>query len=132
MVEVHAEVEAWLERLTASDVVRHKLVQRIVSVPDFPSNMLLNVNLPDLAGPEVRGVRVTKLGSRYFSESLVRTKDPRGRDIFWIGGGSVTWTGDADSDHAAVAEGYISLTPLHMDLTNYSLLETVRSWSLDR
>ena len=57
-------------------------------------------------------------------------KDPWGKEIFWIGGGTITWTGDADSDHAAVGDGYVSVTPLHMDLTNYSLLETVRGWSL--
>jgi len=66
-----------------------------------------------------------------FSESLTRMKDPWGREIYWIGGGTITWTGDEDSDHAAVREGYLSVTPLHMDLTNYSLLETVRGWSLE-
>ena len=58
-------------------------------------------------------------------------KDPWGREIFWIGGGAIHWTGGDDSDHHAVAEGYISITPLHMDLTNYDLLETVRGWSLE-
>ena len=85
-------------------------------------------------GPGVarcKGIQVTKLGSRYFSESLTRMKDPWGREIFWIGGGTITWTGGENSDHLAVAEGYISVTPLHMDLTNYSLLETVRGWSLE-
>ena len=59
-------------------------------------------------------------------------KDPWGREIYWIGGGTIHWTGGEDSDHQAVAEGYISITPLHMDLTNYSLIETVRGWSLER
>jgi 5'-nucleotidase len=58
-------------------------------------------------------------------------KDPWGREIFWIGGGTITWTGGEDSDHQAVAQGYIAVTPLHLDLTNYSLLETVRGWSLE-
>ena len=76
-------------------------------------------------------MKVTSLGSRYFKESLTRTKDPWGREIFWIGGGEIHWTGGAETDHYAVAEGYISITPLHMDLTNYKLLETVRGWSLE-
>ena len=80
---------------------------------------------------EVKGLKVTSLGSRYFSESLSRMKDPWGREIFWIGGGSITWTGGITSDHAAIHEGYISVTPLQMDLTNYGLLETVRGWSLE-
>jgi 5'-nucleotidase len=108
-----------------------ELIQRITSVRDFPEQMLLNINLPRVPASQVRGIQVTKLGSRYFSESLTRMKDPWGREIYWIGGGTITWTGGENSDHLAVAEGYISVTPLHMDLTNYSLLETVRGWSLE-
>jgi len=107
-----------------------QLVRSITSVPDFPKDTILNINFPDRPADQVMGIRVTRLGSRYFSESLTRMRDPWGRDIYWIGGGTITWTGGEDSDHRAVAEGYISLTPLHMDLTNYPLLETVRGWSL--
>lgn len=119
------------EQLPSFQPILANLVQRIVAVPEFPPQLLLNVNLPDLAGPEVRGVRVTALGSRYFSESLTRMKDPWGKEVFWIGGGAITWTGGAESDHQAVAEGYISITPLHLDLTSYALVETVRGWALE-
>jgi len=108
------------------------LVRRITEVPEFPPSTLLNINLPARHASEVKGIRVTSLGSRYFKESLTRMKDPWGREIFWIGGGTIHWTGGEDSDHFAVAEGYVSITPLHMDLTNYDLLETVRGWSLER
>ncbi len=108
-----------------------ELLRRITEVRNFPEQMLLNINLPRVPAAEVRGIQVTKLGSRYFSESITRMKDPWGREIYWIGGGTITWTGGENSDHLAVAEGYISITPLHMDLTNYSLLETVRGWSLE-
>jgi 5'-nucleotidase len=107
------------------------LVQRIVAVNRFPGNMILNVNLPKVNASEVKGVRVTKLGSRFFSEGLTRMKDPWGKEVFWIGGGEITWTGDADSDHQAVHDGFISITPLHMDLTSYGLFETVRGWALE-
>jgi 5'-nucleotidase len=107
-----------------------RLVQRITSAPEFPRNMLLNINLPDRPAAEVEGTRVTRLGSRYFSDSLTRMQDPWGRDIMWIGGGTITWTGGEESDHVAVAEGYISVTPLQMDLTNFGLIETVRGWDL--
>jgi len=92
--------------------------------------MILNVNLPNLPANEVKGVKVTRLGSRFFSNSLTRMSDPWGREIFWIGGGTITWTGGEDTDHAAVAGGYISVTPLHMDLTSHRLLETVSGWRL--
>ena len=108
-----------------------QLVRQITEVPSFPDQSLLNINLPKIPASEVLGVQVTKLGSRYFSDSLTRMKDPWGREIFWIGGGTITWTGTENSDHLAVAEGYVSVTPLHMDLTNYSLLETVKGWSLE-
>ena len=108
-----------------------RLVRRITSVSDFPPELLLSVNLPRCDAADVQGVRVTKLGSRFFSESLMRMKDPWGREIYWIGGGTITWTGDEASDHHAVAENYISITPLHMDLTNYSLLEVVQGWALE-
>lgn len=107
------------------------LVRRITRVEAFPAAALLNINLPPCGAAAVKGVKVTSFGSRYFKESLTRMKDPWGREIFWIGGGSIHWTGGAESDHHAVAHDYISITPLHMDLTNYDLLETVRGWSLE-
>lgn len=119
------------EQLGAFHPILSRLVQRIVAVEEFPRNMLLNINLPELDGQGIRGVKVTKLGSRYFSESLTRMKDPWGKEVYWIGGGEITWTGDAESDHQAVKDGYISVTPLHLDLTNYALFETVRGWALE-
>jgi len=110
----------WLERL----------VREIVEVREFPQETLLNINLPPIAGDEIRGIRVTTLGNRAFSGSLARTKDPWGREVFWIGGGQISWTGREDSDFRAVREGFISVTPLHVDLTNYALLEAVDGWRL--
>ena len=107
------------------------LVRRITAVSPFPPSMLLNINLPDLNDGQAKGVKITKLGSRYFSESLTRMKDPWGKEVFWIGGGEITWTGDAESDHQAVHDGFISVTPLHLDLTGYDLFETVRGWALE-
>jgi 5'-nucleotidase len=119
-----------LETLGSYRDVLTRLVGRIVRVEKFPSETLLNINLPPCGAASVKGVKVTTLGSRYFSESLTRMQDPWGKEIFWIGGGSIHWTGGAESDHYAIAEGYISVTPLHMDLTNYRLLETVQGWAL--
>ena len=62
--------------------------------------------------------------------SLTRREDPSGREYFWIGGGVSSWTGREDSDFRAVRAGYASLTPLHLDLTNYSLINEVRTWPL--
>ncbi len=107
-----------------------KLTSDICRVGDFPRETLLNVNLPPIPGSEIKGIRVTKLGRRVYSDSLTRMNDPWGRYMFWIGAGKSSWSGDEDSDFRAVEEGYISVTPLHLDLTRYDQLETVRSWNL--
>jgi 5'-nucleotidase len=110
----------WLQRLLMS----------IISVRDFPRDTLLNVNLPPIPSDGIKGIRVTTLGKRVFSDSLTETRDPWNRKMYWIGGGQITWSGGEASDFQAVEEGYISVTPLHVDLTNYGLLEDVRSWRL--
>ncbi len=104
------------------------LLTRLTSLTVFPRDTLLNVNLPPVPVAEVKGVRLTRLGRRVFSDSIARMKDPWGRDILWLGGGSVKWSGPADSDFRAVHEGYISVTPLHLDLTNRDILETATDW----
>jgi 5'-nucleotidase len=103
-------------------------LRHIVELPDFPRSTLLNINLPPLPGDQIKGVRLTTLGRRIYSDSLMKMKDPWGREIFWIGGGSAQWSGREDSDFLAIREGYVSITPLHLDLTNYALLEAAQSW----
>lgn len=107
-----------------------KLVRKIVALPGITPNTLLNVNLPGIPVDEVKGVRVVPLGSRFFENSVTKAQDPWGRDVYWIGGGTITWTGETDTDHAVVRDGYVSITPLHLDLTHHALLETVRDWAL--
>lgn len=105
-----------------------RLLRHLTTLPDFPSDTLLNVNLPNVPAAEVKGVKLTRLGRRVFSESLQPMKDPWGREIFWIGGGSVTWSGSDDSDFRAVRDGYISVTPLHLDLTARDRLADSARW----
>jgi 5'-nucleotidase len=108
-----------------------RLLKTILGAPAFPKDTLLNINLPPISGEHVKGVRVTHLGSRVYQESLQRMKDPWGREIFWIGGGHIDWTGGAESDFQAIHDGFISVTPLHLDLTSYTQLDAVRAWNLD-
>jgi 5'-nucleotidase len=108
-----------------------RLVRRLVAVRDFPKETLLNINIPGIPADQVKGVKVTHLGSRVFHEEIAQMQDPWGKEIYWIGGGHVTWSGGTDSDFRATRDGYISVTPLHMDMTNYKLLEVARAWFLN-
>jgi 5'-nucleotidase len=107
------------------------LLRHLTSLDPFPAYTLFNVNLPPRGSGEIRGVRLTRLGRRVYSNSLKPMKDPWGRDIIWIGGGEISWTGEPDSDFKAIEEGYISVTPLHLDLTNYDILRTSEQWWRD-
>jgi 5'/3'-nucleotidase len=106
------------------------LLGTLLEVGRVPADMLLNVNLPPIPADQVRGVRVTTLGKRVYAESLSRMHDPWGREIFWIGGGRLDWSGGDDVDFKAVEDGCISVTPLQADLTHHAALETVRAWHL--
>src|SRR5687768_11683638 len=104
------------------------LLSHLTSLRAFPAQTLLNVNLPPLPSADIRGVRLTRLGRRVYSDSLKPMQDPWGRDIFWIGGGSIEWSGEETSDFRAVQEGYISVTPLHLDLTHHAMLAAAETW----
>ena len=106
------------------------MLEKILGRDDFPAETFFNVNIPDLPADDIRGTRMTTLGRRVYSDSLIRREDPAGREYFWIGGGVSSWSGSEESDFRAVEAGYISITPLHLDLTNHRLIEELRSWSL--
>jgi 5'-nucleotidase len=118
------------ENLDAWGPLLEGFLRQILARDSFPRHALLNVNLPAVAPAEVRGVKVTSLGQRRYSDSITKALDPKGREYFWIGGDISAWTGADDADYRAVKEGYISVTPLHLDLTNYELLEEIRQWDL--
>lgn len=105
------------------------LIASILARETFPPGTLLNINLPDIPADESRGVEITTLGQRVYHDSVTRHHDPHGREYLWIGGGRSEWRGSDDSDFRAVRAGYVSITPLHLDLTDFSLIEDVKSWS---
>lgn len=95
-----------------------------------PARTLLNVNVPDLPFESLRGTRVTRLGRHAYADIIVADTDPRGKPCYWIGGERPTRLPGEGTDFEAVEAGFVSITPLHLDLTDHGLLETVRGWSL--
>jgi 5'-nucleotidase len=104
---------------------------RTVIERGLPWRQLLNVNIPHRPWNDVRGVRITRLGSRTYRDTLVRKVDPRGRDYYWIGGEDPVWEGKPGTDFQAVHEGFVSVTPMRLDLTDDSALDEMSSWKLE-
>jgi 5'-nucleotidase len=122
------DLRADVSRLTELAAVLTPLLRRLTSLPSFPADTLFNVNLPPAPAGAVKGVRLTRLGRRVYSQSVAPMRDPWGRQIYWIGGGDIQWSGEEDSDFRAIDEGYVSVTPLHLDLTHFNVLHGAASW----
>jgi 5'-nucleotidase len=90
---------------------------------EVPADTLLNVNVPDLPAGEIKGFALTRQGKRRYSDAIVEKVDPRGRKYYWIGGESLDFVDAEGTDFNATSRGYISVTPLHLDLTNYASLK---------
>jgi 5'-nucleotidase len=103
------------------------LVQRIQAQPPTEP-MLLNVNVPDRPWDEMMGLRVTRLGKRHKAESVVKTTNPRGQIVYWVGAAGAAQDAGDGTDFNAVANGYVSITPLQMDLTRFGQMESVSTW----
>ena len=94
------------------------------------AKQVLNVNLPRVPWKRVRGVRLTRLGTRVYRDSLIEKTDPRGRAYYWIGGDEPVWEAQEGTDFQAVEAGYISITPLSLDLTDYKAVVDMEQWEL--
>ena len=104
-------------------------VASLVIQNGLPPGILLNVNVPYLAADQIRGFLVTRQGLRVYRDILVRRGDPRGRPYYWIGGDVPTGVAEDSTDFGALAGGFISITPIHLDLTAHHLEETFRTWN---
>jgi len=93
--------------------------------------LLLNVNVPALPEQEIRGVQITRLGRRLYRDALVERRDPRGEVYYWIGGDPPDGVPEEGTDIGALARGYVSVTPILLDLTDYARLSMLRDWQLE-
>ncbi len=101
---------------------------RGLMVHPLPADQILNVNVPDLPLEQIKGIRVTRLGNRHRAESVICTEDPRGQPVYWIGPPGNQQDAGEGTDFAAIEQGYVSITPLTIDMTAYGSLSTLGAW----
>jgi len=107
--------------------VAMELVKRCTTFA-LPADTILNVNVPDVPWDELKGMQATRLGHRHKSEPVVRQQDPRGRPVYWVGPAGPEQDAGPGTDFHAVRSGYVSITPLDVDLTRYDAIDGLASW----
>ena len=120
--------EAPYQYMLAQAIIK-QLVRKVLKNP-LPPDTLININIP--AGHNFKGIRITRQGRRLWENAIQETFDPWGRTHYWIGGGTPRIDSSADTDVRALHEGYVSVTPIHLDLTNHAGVEMLRAnWQLE-
>lgn len=115
------------QHFATAAAVTGKIVDLLRKDP-LPADTILNVNVPDLPIDAIRGYQATRLGHRHKSEPVIKEQDPRGRPIYWIGPAGSEQDAGPGTDFHAIREGFVSVTPLHVDLTRYTAMEQVGGW----
>lgn len=105
-------------------------VARAVIEHGLPAYTVLNVNVPGLPEDQLKGYRITRQGLRIYHDELIARHDPRGEPYYWIGGDAPSGIPDEGTDFAALAEGYVSVCPIHLDLTAHNFMATLRDWQI--
>jgi len=107
-----------------------KIVRQVIE-NGLAHEILLNVNVPFLADDKIRGIALTRQGLRVYHSRLDERTDPRGKPYYWIGGDAPTGVPERGTDVGALAEGYVSVTPLQLDLTAYRAITDLNTWHWD-
>ena len=104
------------------------LIYERINADPLPADTILNVNVPDLPWDELAGFEATRLGQRHRAEPLMRSEDPRGRPIYWIGPPGAEQDAGPGTDFHALKRGYVSVSPIQVDLTRYDALDQIAGW----
>lgn len=107
--------------------VASELVSRLADKL-LPVDTILNINVPDIPYEDIQGMQVTRCGKRHRSEPTIKAKDPRGRSLYWVGAPGDEADAGPGTDFHAVKAGYVSITPLKVDLTDHELMPAVEAW----
>ncbi len=105
-----------------------KIIQNLQNNP-LPEDSILNINIPNLPIAEIKGIQVTRFGNRHKAENTVQDTDPRGRKIYWIGAAGPEADAGKGTDFHAVKNGYVSITPMQVDMTKHSAIDSLKQWS---
>lgn len=125
-IAVSLDAREWADFAAVTAAVAR--LARLILANGLPPNLLFNVNAPPIPSAEVKGVVVTRLGQRVYRDVLVERADPKGQPYYWIGGEPPSGIVEDGTDIGAVAHGYISITPLSMDMTAHSFMDTLHTW----
>jgi 5'-nucleotidase len=117
---IDREAFAWASRVAAR-------IAETVCEHGLPADTFLNVNVPS---GEPAGIQLTRQGKRIYEGAVIQKRDPRGNDYYWIGAGELGFQELDGTDFTAVQSGYVSVTPLHLDLTNYAAMDRLRQWNM--
>jgi 5'-nucleotidase len=116
-----------IQHYATGAVIARQLIMKLRS-HGLPSKTILNVNVPDLPIEHIKGLQVTRLGTRHSAEPMIKDYNPRGQAIYWIGLPGQAADAGAGTDFCAVKEGYVSITPLHLDMTHYKMFDHLSDW----
>ncbi len=103
------------------------LLKQLIQQP-LPRDTILNVNVPDVAIKDLKGYQATRLGQRHKSEPVIKSEDPRGRTIYWVGPPGAEQDAGPGTDFYAINTGFVSVTPLQLDLTWYERINALKAW----
>lgn len=98
----------------------------IVLKKGLPPDTLLNINVPNVSFNEIKGIKITRLGKKKYSDTVIEKLDPRGKKYYWLAGEEIGYEPLENTDLEAVYNGYVSITPIHLDLTNYTVIEELK------
>ena len=112
---------------SCSASVARRVVEKVIA-DGLPKDVVLNINVPYLKENELKGFMITRQGLRVYRDELVVREDPRGKPYYWIGGESPTGVDEPGTDFGALKAGYVSITPLQLDLTNYKSMDVLGKW----
>ena len=109
-----------------------RIARRIIENGGLPKGTLLNINIPDVCEKEIKGVKITTQSDAKFKDNFIKRVDPRGRDYYWMDGEFIGKTKGKNFDYNVVKSNYVSITPIHYDMTDYRTLDYFKKWNIKK